>query len=424
MFSSMRLTKFTVLSMLLLGAIVGGITGAITTIRVGRFESISSSPSQDERPRVLSIPKTDEQSQTFTDEESQTIETVRRAAPAVVSILITKELEQMRPGSSDFPFDDFFQFGFPFEPFQFKIPQRQQQEQPPARRERREVGGGSGFLISADGLVLTNKHVVADTDAEYTVITNDGKRYSATVVGRDPTNDLAVVKIQGKDLPTLVFADSGDIKIGQTVIAIGNALSQYRNTVTKGVVSGIGRRVVAGDGAGSSEVLEEAIQTDAAINPGNSGGPLLNLRGEVIGINTAINRGGQLVGFAIPINSAKIVVESVRKHGRIVRPWLGVRYILINEQLRKENNLSVDYGALVVRGDSRTDLAVIPGSPADKAGIVENDIILTLRGVRVGERHSLAQEIAKYQPGDTVELKVLRKGKELLIRVKLEEFKE
>jgi len=265
--------------------------------------------------------------------------------------------------------------------------------------------------------------VVFDTEAEYSVVTNDGNTYMAEVVDRDPINDLAILKIGAKDLPTVTLGDSDQVKAGQTVIAIGFSLGEYSNSVTKGIISGIGRDIVA-SGGGTSEKLEDVLQTDAAINPGNSGGPLINLKGEVIGINTAINSQGQLVGFAIPINTAKTVIESVKENGKIIRPFLGVRYVIINSQLKEKNNLSVDYGALLIKGESVEELAVIPGSPADKAGLEENDIILEADGVKLDADNPLAKEIAKHQPGDSVSLKVLHDGQEKTVTVVLEEFKE
>ncbi|RLB87157.1 MAG: hypothetical protein DRH10_09570, partial [Deltaproteobacteria bacterium] len=229
--------------------------------------------------------------------------------------------------------------------------------------------------------------------------------------------------IEAKNLPTLELGDSDKIEIGQTVIAIGNALGEFRNTVTKGVISGIGRTITAGDSRGRSEMIESAIQTDAAINPGNSGGPIVNLAGQVIGINTAISSQGQLLGFAIPINEAKRVINSVEKYGKIVRPFLGVRYILNNPEFAKKNQLKVDYGAIIVRGETVKDFAVIPGSPADKAGLQENDIILEVNGTKIERGNSLAKLLSKYAPGDEVTLKVLSKGKEKEVKVKLEEFK-
>lgn len=397
---------------LVVGIIFGGITGAIT----GIFSTNYILP-WFEGTLNLTLPgfsRDNGPSQIQVVEESATVDVVEQASPAVVSIVITKELSTYYSSAPSFPFD-FFGFDWPF---------FQPEEDEDAPTIKQEVGGGTGFIISDDGLILTNKHVVADEDAEYTVVLNDGAQYQAEVVGQDPFLDLAVVKIDASDLPILELGDSDNIKIGQTVIAIGNALSEYRNTVTKGVVSGINRRIVAGDSSGGSEVIEEAIQTDAAINPGNSGGPLLDLAGQVIGVNTAVSQRGQSVGFAIPINSAKRIVESIMEYGRIVRPWLGVRYMIINDVIAKENNLSVNYGALIVRGRNPGDLAIIPASPADKAGLLENDIILEIGGERVDEDHPLAVLIAQYNPGETIKLRVLSKGEEKILTVTLEEYSE
>ena len=286
----------------------------------------------------------------------------------------------------------------------------------------RVVGGGSGFLVSSDGMIVTNKHVVDGTDATYEVVLSDGRKFPGKVLARDPLLDLAIVKIEGTDFPTLALGDSDALKVGQTVVAVGNAFSELANTVTKGIISGINRRIVAG-GIGGSEVIEEAIQTDAAINPGNSGGPLVNLAGEVIGVNVAVNRDAQGVGFAIPINAAKDVITSVRENGRIVRPWIGVRYILITPEFVKAKNLTVNHGALVVRGDTPTDLAVIPGSPADTAGIKENDIILSVDGKDITEAHSLAVRIRGKKSGDQVTLIVSSQGKERPVVLTLGELK-
>ncbi|NQT49403.1 trypsin-like peptidase domain-containing protein, partial [Candidatus Kuenenbacteria bacterium] len=279
----------------------------------------------------------------------------------------------------------------------------------------------TGFVIDADGLILTNKHVVADDKAEYSVIFNDGTKYTAEVLGRDTINDIAILKIQANDLPVVELGDSDQLEIGQTVIAIGNALSEYTNTVTKGVVSGINRSLVAGDGIGGSEYIEGAIQTDAAINPGNSGGPLLNLAGQVIGINTAVNWQGQSIGFAISINQAKTVIESVKEFGKIVRPWLGVRYIHLNSEIAEKNNIKYDYGALIVKGETVNDLAVVIDSPAFKAGLVENDIILQVNEQKLDQDRTLVNELIKFKPGDEVELKVYHAGEEQTVKVVLEE---
>ena len=354
------------------------------------------------------------------EEESASTDVVKQVSPSVVSIIITKDLSKIYSMTGPQPFDDFFnQFGFPFNFFFNEQPQQ------PAPEGKQEVGGGTGFVINQQsGLILTNRHVVTDTEAEYTVLTNEGQRYEATVVARDAVNDMALVQIQDKNLPAVRLGDSDSVQIGQTVIAIGNALGEYRNTVTKGVISGIGRNVVAGDNRGSSEQLEGVFQTDAAINPGNSGGPLVNLQGEVIGINTAINSQGQLIGFAIPVNEAKRMIDSYNKYGRIVRPYLGIRYVLVTPELAKANKLEVDYGALLIKGQTTTDLAVVPGSPADKAGLTENDIILEVDGQKIDQEHSLVKSLAKYQPGQTVKLTVYSKGETKDVTVTLDEFKE
>ena len=194
----------------------------------------------------------------------------------------------------------------------------------------------------------------------------------------------------GGSFPYLTLGNSDSLQVGQSVIAIGNALAEYRNTVSVGVISGLARSVVAGNSSGNTELLDHVIQTDAAINPGNSGGPLLNLSGQVIGVNVAIAQGSQNIGFALPINSVKSAIESVKTTGKIIRPYLGIRYVAINAEMKDKNNLTVDYGVLVKAGTNQNELAVIPGSPADKAGIVENDIILEVDGVKLDEKNTLA----------------------------------
>ncbi len=407
--SDNNLASFRISIIAVTSAVVGAVLGvAVGLIAAFNFTEnlpfVSSSPADTSatQPRVVQV-----------NEEQATIDAVKQVSPAVVSIVITKDLSKIyQPNEFDSPF---FEFGFPFG-FRFSP------SPPPSGKQ--EIGGGTGFIVDAKrGYIVTNKHVVRDTEAEYSVLTNDGERYDAKVLARDPFNDVAILQIKAKNLTAVRLGDSDKLEMGQTVIAIGNALGEYRNTVTKGVVSGIGRTIVAGSSAGS-ERLEGVIQTDAAINPGNSGGPLVNLSGEVIGINTAIDREGQLIGFAIPINTVKKVIESVEKFGRIVRPYMGVRYIMINKQIAEDNNLDVDYGALIVKGVKPTDLAVIPGSPADKAGLVENDIILEVNGVKVDENNSLAKLIQQYNVGDEITLKVLHKGREKEVKLKLEEFKD
>jgi serine protease Do len=357
--------------------------------------------------------------QSLVSQESLVVDAVKRTNPAVVSIIISKSVpkyeEYTDPNQQDNPFGDMFPG------FSFSFPSFPQYKQDGTQEE--EVGGGSGFFVSPDGLIVTNKHVVEDTSADYTVLTNDGKKHTATVVARDPVLDIALIKITGSGYPSLDLGDSDSLDVGQSVIAIGNALGEFRNTVSVGVVSGLARSITAGDESGSSETLDHVIQTDAAINPGNSGGPLLDLSGEVIGVNVAVAQGSQSIGFALPINSVKDAIESVETTGKIIRPYLGIRYVAINEDLKDKNNLTVDYGVLVESGQSADELAVIPGSPADKAGIVENDIILEVDGTKLDDTNSLADIIRQKKVGDVVNLTILHKGVQKTVQVTLEAAK-
>ena len=329
------------------------------------------------------------------DEESAIISAVEKVNPSVVSIVITKDLPKLE------------QFGFFFVPT--------------GETEKQQVGAGSGFIVNADGLVVTNKHVISDTQAEYTVITKDGQKYPAKVLDVDPFNDLGVVKIEGAGLPPVTLGDSDNLKLGQRVIAIGNALGQFQNSVTTGVVSGIGRDITASGATTQTEKLSQVIQTDAAINPGNSGGPLINLSGEVIGVNTAVSQEGQLIGFAIPINQVKKVISDVQKFGKIRRPFLGVRYMIVTDSVAEANKLPVDYGALIVRGDG-TQPAVVPGSPAFQAGLAEGDIILEIDGKKITADSQLGDLLRGYDVGSRVILKVRKKdGGEKTLSVTLGE---
>lgn len=340
---------------------------------------------------------------------------VQHANPAVVAIVISKEVPKYKTSyqqQAD-PFAQFFGGASPFGNIQIPV-------QTPDGTEKQKVGAGSGFIISPDGLIVTNKHVVADKTADYEVELSSGKKYSATVLARDPILDVAIMKITAYGLPYLTLGDSDSLKLGQSVVAIGNALGQFQNTISVGVISGLSRSITAGDGGGMSEALSHVIQTDAAINPGNSGGPLLNLSGNVVGVNTAIVQGSQNIGFALPINSIKSVIESVQKTGKIVRPYIGVRYQTVTPELKSANNLSVDYGVIVKGDGSKNLLAVIPGSPADKAGIVENDIILEIDGVKINADSDFAQTIRGHKVGDAVLLTVLSKGSQKKVTVVLE----
>jgi len=287
-----------------------------------------------------------------------------------------------------------------------------------------QEAAGTGFIITNDGLILTNKHVASDLNATYSVIMSDGKTYDAKVQSQDPFQDLAVMKIDAKNLPVVELGDSDQLAIGQWVVAVGNALGRFDNSVTVGVVSAKNRKIDATDqSGGSAETLDGLLQTDAAINSGNSGGPLVNLKGQVVGINTAVASNAQSIGFAIPINDAKSAIESIKTTGRIVRPYLGVRYLEITPDIAKANSLPVSYGALVKAGTGLGSVAVIPSSPADKAGIVENDIITEINGDKIDQNNSLIKLVQKYKVGDDIEVKLLSKGKDKTVKVKLEEGK-
>ncbi len=330
-----------------------------------------------------------------TTQEEAIIKAVNEVSDSVVSIIVTEQVEQ-----------------YYFTPFEDVPLQR--------RVEEREIGGGSGFIISQDGMILTNKHVVLRDDVEYTVLTNDGRKFPAQVLARDLVQDLAVMKIQtDASLPIVELGDSDILQNGQTVIAIGNVLGEFQNSVSVGVISGLGRNITA-VGGGMVQVLEDVIQTDAAINRGNSGGPLLNLKGEVIGINTAMVVGGENVGFAIPINKVKRSIEQVKTLGRIVYPFLGVRYVLISEAIQEEHNLPVSYGAWVQRG-TRGEPAIFPGSVAEEAGLQEGDIILEFNREKITTENTLAKIITKYDPGNRIVLKILRNNREMNIEVVLGE---
>ena len=382
---------------------VAVVTGLITSLIVG-FAASGLGNLATKKLQGKDIEKTTERQ--IVQEESETISAVEKVKPAVVSIIVTKDFQQLSIPSNPFLEQFFGDMNFDTD----------------GDSSKQKIGGGTGFIVSSDGLILTNRHVVSDKTASYTVVTNDEKEYEAKVMAIDPTNDVALVKIEANDLPTVGLGDSNDLKTGQTVIAIGYALGEYHNTVTKGVVSGLGRAITAGGTIGqSTERLENIIQTDAAINSGNSGGPLVSLDGKVIGINTAVDFSGQLVGFAIPINDAKSDVESVKKDGKIVKPYLGIRYMIINKKVAKQNDLPYDYGALIIRGQSEEELAIVPGSPANKAGLVENDIILEIDGQKIDEDNSLSKIIGKHKVGDEVKMKVYHEEEEKEVTVKLEE---
>ena len=360
-------------------------------------------------------------------EESSIIDTVKKVSPAVVSIVITKNLPLYQNRVFNFG-DSFFNDPFSNMPFGFSAPQPQTDDNGKVQTEPKKVGGGSGFIVSPDGLVVTNSHVVSDPEADYSVILNDGRTFKVANINADSINDIAVLKLtdeSGKNLsglPTVSLGDSGTLQVGQRVVAIGNALAEYDNTVTTGVISGKGRSITAGSSQ-SAENLLNLIQTDASINPGNSGGPLVNLNGDVIGVNTAIAAGANGIGFAIPSNDISSIIESVKKTGKIVHPYLGVRFIMLDQAKAKELKIDVAGGALLTGDEANGQFAVIPGSPADKAGLQIKDVILELDGQKIGPDSPLNVLIGKKRPGDTLNLHVWRSGNEMDIKVTLGENK-
>ncbi len=387
------------------GFLAGTISGSLFFLEVRNY--LSAVPGLQEIIEKEYVPQT--------TQEEAIINAVNDVSPAVVNIVISKDLPV---------YEQYF-----INPFSYQYRQSGTQKQ--------DIGSGTGFIVSKDGMILTNKHVVLDEAAEYTVFTNDGKSFPAKVLARDPLQDLAIIKIETeknidttgaliqKDFPVVKLGDSDKLQIGQTVIAIGNALGEFRNTVSVGVVSGLGRTISASSGD-FVETIEDVIQTDAAINKGNSGGPLLNLRGEVIGVNTATVLDAQSIGFAIPVSKAERDIEQIKGSGKIVYPYLGVYYTLITPGLKEKSNLSVDYGAWVGRDASggKTNEAVIVGSAAEKAGIKQDDIILEFNGEKITPDNSLAKLIQKHNPGDKITLKILRDKEELTIEVILAEREE
>jgi len=409
------------------GAISGGVTALIVAIIFTNFApQVGVGNSGGFLKNLIGDTASIAGEKSLGSQESMVVDAVKKAQPAVVSVIITKDVPVLEkyysdPFGGNDPFGNSDQFGGndPFGGFNFQIPQYRQNG-----TEKKEVGGGSGFIVSPDGYIVTNKHVVSDPKAEYTVFIGENKtKYPAKVISTDPVNDIAVIKIEANNLPYLEFADSDHLDVGQTAIAIGNPLLEFKNSVSVGVVSGLSRSITAGDGAGQSEQLEGVIQTDAAINPGNSGGPLLNLQGKVIGVNVAVASANN-IGFSLPSNLVKNAVDSVKKNGKIVRAFLGVRFVEINDQIKDANKLDVDYGDLVAKGKNPNELAVIPGSPADKAGIVENDIILEVDGKKLDKDTSLSHYISTKKAGNQIKLKLESKGQQKEVTVTLEETKD
>ncbi len=314
-------------------------------------------------PKIEST--TTQETRTLVKEENAIIDTVEKSSPSVVAIGVSQRIIN--------PFD------------------------PEALPRNRQTTIGTGFIASENGVIVTNRHVVADTNVTYTVITKDGQKLEVERIYRDPTLDLALIKTKSNGLTPLKIGDSSKLKVGQTAIAIGNALGRFSNTVTTGVVSGLGRSIGAGDPfSGQTELLDDLIQTDAAINPGNSGGPLLNSAGEVIGVNVAVSEAAQNIGFAVPINSVKAVIDEFISTGKISRAFLGVNYRVITRDLALLNE--VPQGAYIQE--------VLPQSPAEKAGIEQGDIITKIDGAQVDDQNFISELIRSKKPGDKLSIEL------------------
>lgn len=337
---------------------------------------------------------------------SPIVKIAKKVCPAVITIVVSKDLPKIEG----------FYF-FPFGKESFLLPKIQKE------KEKTKIGGGSGFIVSKDGYIVTCNHVVAELEAEYTVILDPKHKFKAEVLARDPLVDIAILKIEGKDFPFLKMGDSSKIQLGETVIAIGNPLGEFEDTISAGIISGLSRKITTAETVFSrTNTLRGLIQTDAAINPGNSGGPLVNMKGEAIGVNTAMIMGAENIGFAIPINYAKEILKEVKKHGRLKRPFLGIRYIILNPEISQIHKLPVEFGALIVR-ESFGEPPVIKGSPAEKAGLKEYDILLEIDGERITEENTLADILMKKKPNQEISLKVLRDGKIIELKTVLEEKK-
>lgn len=378
-----------ILSAALVSLIFGGAAGGIVTLMILNYSDAGVNDASNQIALNMSEPS-------FSYAWEQ-------ASPAVVSIVELKDVSQ---------YYNMFFMG--------------EQQAPTGDGELTQVAAGTAFVISSEGLAVTNKHVVADESGQYVGFLSDGTEVEVQVLARDTLNDVALLQLSSEDVQTystVEFGDSDSMSVGDHVIAIGNAEGEYANTTTAGIISATGRQIIAGGGNEAAKSLTGLIQTDAAINPGNSGGPLVNLSGQVVGMNTAVDSSSQGIGFAIASNEIQRIVKSYQEFGRIVRPYLGVRYMIITPALGEKNGLSVDYGAYVVADVQAGLLPVMKDSPADKAGIKEGDIILSLDGKEINQNFDLSNAISTYSVGDTAKLEVLRDGKTINLQVQLEERK-
>ncbi len=344
--------------------------------------------------------------------QSGIVRTIKRTLPAVVSIVIKKSLDELKreygaparggkKNGSSFPKDK------------------------ADAHDMVQVDGGSGFFVDPSGIILTNKHVIAEPKSSYTIITSDGSEYPAELLARDPVNDIAILKVRTAkpaSFPSLPLGDSGRLELGQQVLTFGNALGLFQNSVSSGIISGLSRSITAKTDQKRLQEMRGLIQTDAAINPGNSGGPLTDIKGKVIGINAAIIAGAQNICFAIPIHTARRDLADLKKYGRVRRPMLGIHYLILNKDLQEKMRLPVDFGAIVKR-EYAFERAIHPGSPADLAGILEHDVITEWNGEKITEEKSILDYLDGSKVGESAKLTVLRNGKTLTLPVALTERK-
>ncbi|MBU4351353.1 trypsin-like peptidase domain-containing protein [Candidatus Parcubacteria bacterium] len=339
----------------------------------------------------------------------QVIKAIKKALPAVVSIVGNQQVLKKKKESSQF-------WGL-FEDRETPLDISSQ-----LKKDGKKISSGSGFIITEDGIIATNSHLISPLVEQYRIILGSGEEFNAKILATDFINDLVLLKIEAKRLPVISLGSSENLELGQTAIAIGTALGEFQNSVSVGVVSGLSRFISAKSMiSGRVSKLRGLIQTDAAVNPGNSGGPLIDLNGRAIGVNTALVFGAENIGFAIPINHLKEDLREIKKYGRIKKPYLGVRYLLLNDNLKQRNNLPVNYGALVISEDLPNDKAVAPGSPAHKAGIKEFDIILKCQGQEITEKKPLEEILKRLDDIKEVEFEILRKNKQLFLKAIIEE---
>jgi S1-C subfamily serine protease len=385
-----EVSLFMILGVILLTAalVIGGGVATIMFFpdQIGLAELSTSSESADEddqsSPTEIVREVRDVQ---ITNEDSAVVDVAKNATDSVVSVLVLQDVGGGRQGP--------------------------------------QLGAGTGFVVSTNGYIVTNRHVVNTSGAVFRVVFPDGDVLDAELVDIDPFLDIAFLRIDTqKELTPLTLSDSDEIQIGQTAIAIGNSLGQFSNSVSKGIISGLGRSILATAEDGSNaDQLDDIIQTDASINPGNSGGPLLDIGGNVMGVNVAKAQTGENIGFAIPINAVKPILRSVLDSGRIVRPFMGLRYVQITPEYADVNNLPVNYGIHIT---SDTSLSAIElGGPSDAAGLVDNDIIIDIDGQRLDTDIQLQTFLLNnYAPGDTITLQVLRGEDQLSLQLTLGEF--